>query len=462
MQSPPAAPDGAARSRRPSTPPPSDSSPLGSPPPPPGDTDALPPDDGEPLRSSGIRPSPHPGADGSSAPPDGLPALDERELRQAHRMEVVGQMVSGVAHDLANILTAIQGFAELAAEVPPSEVGSLVGEIRATAERGTTLTRKLLAVGRSRASRAVALDVNDCVAEVETLVRRVGGPDLEIVTDLESPLPRVNAAAHDVEMVLLNLVLNARDAVAGAGEIRIATRAEAPTREGEWAWIALEVSDSGTGMDAATLEQIFEPFFTTKGEGVGTGLGLAVVADIVGELGGAITVDSAPGRGTTMTVRLPAPDDEGSRPGAAAGRAADDAATSGVAGGWGETLLLCDDDPGVVRMLASALRRVGYEVLESHGPHEAIAAFHERKGDVDLLVTDVMMPELTGEELLAQLRMGRSDLRAVLLTGYTRDGLHEHGVQLASEGEVLLQKPFGPDELRRAVRQALDAPEGES
>lgn len=398
------------------------------------------------------------------AAPDGSAAPAERELRQAHRMEVVGQMVSGVAHDLANILTAIQGFADLAAEDAPAEIAALIREIRSTAERGTDLTRKLLGVGRSRAPRALALDVNDCVAEVGALLRRVVGPDLAILTELESPLPHVNAAAHDVEMVLLNLVLNARDAVGGAGEIRISTRSEPPEGDAGWGWIALEVADSGQGMDAATLERIFEPFYTTKGEGVGTGLGLAVVSDTVAALGGQITVDSAVGRGTTFTIRIPAPDalrepSEGvTAPAAAAPATTAPAVTAPPTAprGGGETLLLCDDDPGVVRMLASALRRVGYTVLETHGPHEAIAAFHARRGQVDLLVTDVMMPELTGEELLAQLRLGRSDLRAVLLTGYTRDGLHAQGVELAGEAGVVLQKPFGPDELRRAVRAALD------
>lgn len=387
---------------------------------------------------------------GSDSSPGSSPAGEgvdsaERELRQSQRMQVVGQMVSGVAHDLANILTAIQGFAELAADGAPEEVASVIREIRSTADRGTALTRKLLAVGRHRESRVVALDLNDCVAEVEVLLRRVVGPDLEIRIDLESSIPRVNAVVNDVEMVLLNLALNARDAVEGAGWIRISTRTEPALGEALWPSVVLEVADSGVGMDADTLTRVFEPFFTTKDEGVGTGLGLAVVADVVSDLGGRIAVESAPGRGTTFTIRVPAPDDLEVRP---------DPAPSPRAQGGSETLLLCDDDPGVVRMLASALRRVGYDVVETHGPHEAIDAFHEREGKVDLLVTDVMMPELNGEDLLAQLRLGHGDLRAILLTGYTQDGLHARGVELG--GGRLLQKPFGPEELRRVVREVLD------
>lgn len=383
----------------------------------------------------GTRPAPLPeGAD-----------VAERELRQTQRMEVVGQMVSGVAHDLANILTAIQGFAELATDGSPEEVESIVREIRSTAERGTALTRKLLAVGRSRDSRARALDLNECVNEVEALLRRVVGPDLEIRTDLCAALPRVNAVANDVEMVLLNLALNARDAIQGPGWVRIATRTEESEDALPWPWVVLEVADSGVGMDEHTLEHVFEPFFTTKDEGVGTGLGLAVVADVVSDLGGRIAVQSAPGRGTTFSIRIPAPDDLELRA---------DPPPRPQANGGTETLLLCDDDPGVVRMLASALRRVGYDVIETHGPHEAIAAFHHKEGRVDLLVTDVMMPELNGEDLLAQLRLGHGELRAVLLTGYTEDGLHAQGVELS--GGRLLQKPFGPEELRRVVREVLD------
>jgi CheY-like chemotaxis protein len=360
-------------------------------------------------------------------------------------MQVVGQMVSGVAHDLANILTAIQGFSELAADGAPDHTRAVIREIQATANRGTELARKLLAVGRARDTRASSLDLNTCVAEVETLLRRVVGPDLEIRAHLDLGVPRINAVVSDIEMVLLNLVLNARDAIQGPGWIEIRTGSEPAQADEPWPHVVLSVSDSGTGMDEETLERVFEPFFTTKEEGVGTGLGLAVVADVIRDLGGHISVASALGRGTTFTIRMPAPDEISLDPGPT---------IQPDALGGTETLLLCDDDPGIVRMLASALRRVGYSVVETHGPHEAIAAFHERDGEVDLLVSDVMMPELTGEALLAQLRMGRPGLKAVLLTGYTEDGLQAQGVGLG-DGRVL-QKPFGPEELRRVVREVLD------
>ncbi|NNK62884.1 MAG: response regulator [Gemmatimonadetes bacterium] len=369
----------------------------------------------------------------------------ERELRQSQRMEVIGQMVSGVAHDLANILTAIQGFAELASDGAPEPVRAVIDEIRATADRGTDLTRKLLAVGRARDLRPRAVDLNDCVAEVGALLSRVVGPDLEIRTRLIEGLPPIRGVVSDLEMVLLNLVLNARDAVGGTGWIEIGTRMGAPSEDEPWRHVVLSVADSGVGMDEETLARVFEPFFTTKDEGVGTGLGLAVVADVVRDLGGRIAVESAPGRGTTFTLHLPAPED------LEAGGA--DVRPAQAAGG-NETVLLCDDDTGVVRMLASALRRVGYRVIETHGPHEAIAAFHERDGRIDLLVTDVVMPELKGQDLWAQLRMGRPELPAVLLSGYTPDGLEAQGIDLA--GGKLLQKPFSPEQLRVTVRVALD------
>ncbi len=370
----------------------------------------------------------------------------ERELRQSQRMEVVGQMVSGVAHDLANILTAIQGFAELASDGAPEPVRAVIEEIRATADRGTALTRKLLAVGRARDMRPKAVDLNDCVAEVDALLRRVVGPDLEIRTRLADGLPPIRGVVSDLEMVLLNLVLNARDAVKGMGWIEIGTELGTPSDDEPWRHVVLSVSDSGVGMDEATLERVFEPFFTTKDEGVGTGLGLAVVADVVRDLGGRIAVESAPGRGTTFTLHLPAPADLEAR---------DATEGSAAAAGGSETVLLCDDDAGVVRMLASALRRVGYRVIETHGPHEAIERFHERDGRVDLLVTDVVMPELKGQDLWAQLRMGRPELPAILLSGYTPDGLEAQGIDLA--GGRLIQKPFSPEQLRATVRDVLDA-----
>ncbi len=360
-------------------------------------------------------------------------------------MQVIGQMVSGVAHDLANILTAIRGFAELATEDAPESTRAVIREIQDTADRGTALARKLLAVGRGRNTRASSLDLNECVGEVETLLRRVVGPDLEIRTDLDPEVPRINAVVSDIEMVLLNLALNARDAVEGAGWIEIRTWPEPASADEDWGHVVLSVADSGVGMDGPTLDRVFEPFFTTKEEGVGTGLGLAVVADVIRDLGGHVSVSSAPGQGTTFTIRIPAPDDVAA--------VTVPAPRQPVAGG-SETLLLCDDDPGIVRMLASTLRRVGYSVIETHGPHQAIAAFHECDGAVDLLVSDVMMPDLTGAELLAQLRMGQPRLRAVLLTGYTQDGLEAQGIGLG-EGRVL-QKPFAPEDLRRTVREVLD------
>lgn len=360
-------------------------------------------------------------------------------------MQVIGQMVSGVAHDLANILTAIRGFAELATEDAPETTQAVIREIQDTADRGTALARKLLAVGRGRNTRASSIDINDCVSEVEALLRRVVGPDLEIRTELDPTLPRVNAVVSDIEMVLLNLALNARDAVDGSGWIEIRTWPEPPGGDEAWGHVALSVADPGVGMDEATLDRVFEPFFTTKDEGVGTGLGLAVVADVVRDLGGHVSVASAPGQGTTFTLRIPAPDDPATLP---------ESTPAVPVSGGSETLLLCDDDPGIVRMLASTLRRVGYAVIETHGPHQAIAAFHGCEGQVDLLVSDVMMPELTGAELLAQLRMGHPHLRAVLLTGYTQDGLEAQGIGLG-EGRVL-QKPFAPEDLRRVVREVLD------
>ncbi len=382
------------------------------------------------------------------APDESLPNRRdaERELRQSQRMQVIGQMVSGVAHDLANILTAIQGFAELAADGASDDTRAVIREIKTTADRGTALTRKLLAVGRARTARAVSVDLNDCVAEVEALLHRVVGPDLEIRTTLDRSIPRINAVVSDLEMVLLNLVLNARDAVRGSGWIEISTRVEPSDGTEPWPNVVLAVADSGTGMDEATLARVFEPFFTTKAEGVGTGLGLTVVSDVIRDLGGQISVASAPGRGTTFTVRMPAPADLQPR---------SEPSPEAAAAGGHEAILLCDDDAAVVRMLASALRRVGYDVVETHGPHEAIAAFHEREGRFDLLVSDVMMPELTGEELLAQLRMGAPHLPAILLTGYSQDGLEAHGVDLREAH--LLHKPFGPEELRLAVRAVLDA-----
>jgi two-component system cell cycle sensor histidine kinase/response regulator CckA len=379
----------------------------------------------------------------------------EEQLRQSQKMEAIGVLAGGVAHDFNNLLTVIQGYGEMVLQDTglSADVRDLVGEIHRAGDQAASLTRQLLAFSRKQVLAPRVLDVNGVVRETERMLRRLIGEDIEFVTALDPTLGPVRADPGQLEQVVMNLVANARDAMKHGGRLTIATRNAEITpgdggREGLTAgrYILMTVADSGTGMDEATRTRIFEPFFTTKGPGKGTGLGLSTVHGIVRQSGGHLDVTSELGKGTTFHIYLPRHAEKGARPDA-----------SGLAAGiprGTETILLADDDPGVRGLARMALEGCGYKVLEAGDGEAAYKAGAGYPGPVDLLVTDVVMPRLSGREVADRLVELRPGLKVLYVSGYTDDAVVRTGVYQAKV--AFLQKPFTPTTLGRKVREVLD------
>jgi PAS domain S-box-containing protein len=390
---------------------------------------------------------------------DALRESEER-LRQSQKMEAVGQLAGGVAHDFNNLMTVVIGFSELVLSQPSStEVDRrYVEQIARAGERATDLTRQLLAFSRQQVLEPEILELNEAVASTEQMLARVIGEDVELVTELEPSSGRVRADRGQIGQVILNLAVNARDAMPRGGRLRIATREVELTtpiagthgtlRPGSYT--VLEVSDTGTGMDEATQARIFDPFFTTKERGKGTGLGLSTVYGIIAQSGGQLRVESAPGRGTTFRIYLPrvaATEAEGP----AAER---EAASAPHSLGGHETILLVEDEEDVRRLVQHVLQDSGYVVLAAGNVEEALRVASGRPGSIDLLLTDVVMPGLSGPDLAERLRATQPSAAVLYMSGYTD---HEAVHQAASGGgHAFLQKPFKPDLLVRSVRQRLD------
>jgi two-component system cell cycle sensor histidine kinase/response regulator CckA len=388
-------------------------------------------------------------------------ALHDRDeqLRQAQKMEAIGRLAGGVAHDFNNLLTAIVGFTDLIAErVEASDPTALdVREIRKAADRATALTRQLLAFSRKQFLDPTVLDVNDTVLGLIQMLPRVIGEHIQTRTQLASSLRPVWADSSQMDQMLVNLVLNARDAMPGGGQLTIETanvdldedrlRAEGlalpPGR-----YVMLAVTDTGVGMDEATRARAFEPFFTTKPKGKGTGLGLATVYGIVDQSGGGIGLETAPGRGTAMRVYLPVTS-------ATVARMGPPPLETPHASGGTETLLLVEDNDSVREVTAQSLRRRGYVVYEAANAEEAIEWTKTSGVKPHLLLTDVVMPGLSGPNLAARLVQENPKLRVLYMSGYTDDATSVHGNFWG--GVPLLQKPFTPTQLAERVRGALDA-----
>ncbi len=366
----------------------------------------------------------------------------EAQLRQAQKMQAVGQLAAGVAHDFNNLLTAIRGYGELLRESLEQDHARLrdAEEIVRAAERGSELTRRLLAFSRRERVDPVLVDVGRLVEELEPLLGRSLGASIELRLDPGPSLPPVLADPHELEQVLLNLATNARDAMPGGGRLSIAVSGG---REGE---VAIEVSDTGEGMSDDVLARAFEPFFTTKERGRGTGLGLATVWGIVEGVGGTVELATQPGQGTRVTVWLPAR--PGERPDAAREPVA--AAPRGGAG----TILLVEDEEAVRTLAERMLAGGGYEVLVAADATQALELSGSRDGPIDLLLTDLVLPGLPGAELAALMRELRPGLRVLGMSGYAGDEIEPGSA--APEGLPMLAKPFSRAELLARVGEALD------
>ncbi|MBN9522390.1 response regulator [bacterium] len=378
------------------------------------------------------------------------------ELHQAQKMEAVGQLAGGVAHDFNNLLTVINGYADLLLQgLPPGDPArELLGEIHKAGERSAGLTRQLLAFSRQQVLAPRVLDLNAVVADTASLLRRVIGEDVKLATAPGRGLWPVKADPGQVEQVLLNLAVNARDAMPTGGRLTIET-ADVELDESYAAGrpdarpgphVLLAVSDTGHGMPPEVLARIFEPFFTTKGVGKGTGLGLATVYGIVKQSGGHVGVYSEVGVGTTFKVYLPRAE---SGPGGGTAPPRPPAPPRGT-----ETVLVVEDEDAVRALTRHVLRHAGYVVVEAADAGAAARAAEGR--EIDLLVTDVVMPGLGGRELAERLRASRPGLKVLYLSGYTDDAVVRHGV--LHERVHFLQKPFTPAALAWKVREALDAP----
>jgi signal transduction histidine kinase len=378
----------------------------------------------------------------------------EEQLRQAQKMEAIGQLAGGIAHDFNNLLTAILGYCQLLTDQigPDKAVGRDLREIMTAAQRAAGLTRQLLAFSRRQLLAVTALDLNEAVRSIETMLTRLIGERVTIETTLADDLHAVMADATQLEQVLLNLSVNARDAMPHGGVLSIRTR-NAPAApgvgavggDGPGARVELIVADTGVGIPPDLRKKIFEPFFTTKERGHGTGLGLAAVHGIVMQLGGTIEVESRVGEGTEFRVSLPA-----TQAAAVPRRPPTKVQPSSIGT---ETVLLVEDEPGVRAFIRTALQRFGYRVHEAESAEQALALVEAGRPSIQLLLTDVVLPRMSGRGLAEQLRRSCPGIRVLFMSGYseevsTREGFLESGVQL-------IEKPFTVQALLGRIRQSL-------
>jgi signal transduction histidine kinase len=380
---------------------------------------------------------------------------NEAQLRQAQKMEAVGRLAGGVAHDFNNILSVVLGTSAAILDELDScaPMRPEIEAIRKAGERAGVLTRQLLALSRQQILAPRVVDLAEIVAGLESLLRRLVGEDITLTVERpDGPAP-VLADPGQLEQVLVNLAVNARDAMPAGGTLEIETALPANGRAAvahagvpPGRYVSLAVTDSGHGMDEATRARIFEPFFTTKESGKGTGLGLSTVYGIVTQSGGHVSVDSVPGEGTRFTVHFPRAEGE---------LAPEPPAPEGPATLRGsDTVLLVEDEDQVRATVRSILRRGGYTVLEAQNGGEAFLVCEQYGNKIDLLLTDVVMPRMNGTDLAKRLGALRPDMRVLYMSGYTRDAVIHDGV--ASNGISFLQKPVTPDTLLRKVRDVLD------
>jgi PAS domain S-box-containing protein len=367
----------------------------------------------------------------------------EQELRHAQKMEAVGKLAGGIAHDFNNLLVAIIGYAGLLREKLEGqpELQQQAEEIHRAADRAATLTAQLLAFSRKQDLMPEVIDLDAVVRDLQLILQRLLGEQIEVVREPNGGPVFVKADLAQVEQVVLNIAGNARDAMPDGGTLTIGTR-----RVGRNA--VLSIADTGAGMDEATVARAFDPFFTTKERGRGTGLGLASVYGIVKQSGGDVRIHSRPGEGTRVEVLLPCTGERPPQPAAPPEPAPQPTETEG-------SILVAEDEPIVAGLVRAVLSQVGYSVTLAANGAEALELAESEPGGFDLLLTDVIMPTMSGPELVRRLHERRPELRVLFMSGYTEDVLVEHGFRI--EEVDMLRKPFSREQLLSRVRQLLES-----
>jgi len=380
----------------------------------------------------------------------------EEQLRQSQKMEAIGQLAGGVAHDFNNILRVIKGYSQLSLnEIKEGEpLRENIEEIRKATDRAADLTRQLLAFSRRQIMEMRVLDLNDLLVSLEKMLRRVIGEDIELVTILTEDLGRVKTDPGQIEQVIMNLAVNARDAMRDGGRLTIETanvdldeayaRSHVAVIPGRY--VMISVSDTGVGMTTEVRDRVFEPFFTTKEKGKGTGLGLSTVYGIVKQSGGNIWVYSEPGKGTTLKIYLPRVDEPPEE--------LKEKVVIGELPRGRETILMVEDEEDVRKLAVRILERQGYKVLEASEGLGAFLIVEEYGDPIHLLVTDVVMPKISGRELVGRMAEVRPEIKVLYMSGYTDNAITHHGI--LEKGMNYLQKPFTMEGLARKVREVLD------
>ncbi|MGE5646572.1 MAG: PAS domain S-box protein [Acidobacteriota bacterium] len=371
----------------------------------------------------------------------------EEQLRQSQKMEAVGQLAGGLAHDFNNLLTIVAAYSEMIGDESEANprLRSYAEEILAAAERAGALTARLLAFGRRQMHRPQVLNLNELVSGMDNMLRRLIGEDVELQTHFDSRIGAIKADPGQVEQVIMNLAVNARDAMPRGGRLEIRTEKACLAGGGA---VKLVVRDTGAGMTPEVKERIFEPFFTTKELGKGTGLGLSTVYGIVKQSGGEIAVESEPGKGSVFTIHFPVSEE-------AAPEVSSQSAEAGLRLRERVTVLLVEDEAGVRRLVRRMLVERGYRVLEASDGKEALAIYERQRAPVDLVLTDIVMPNMNGNELADRLRALKPSLKILFMTGYSEEAVLKHKPCSAP----ILNKPFLAEALDRKVLEALGAHE---